>query len=312
MKNLYLFINKTNNLDFLTGSFLEMTKDADNEMFKINNEINLSLYQRISEFPLKGVYFGNEFCEFLLPDLKDIELVFSHSSDLGLRQTFVTPPVSKYGVKQLVKTFDYIQANYPETEIVFNDWGVMMLLFTQYPKLKAVAGRLMDKMYRDPRFSERDYKDFFTEEGLKYIKQSNATSPSYTSYLNTYNVTRIELDFVPQGFELEGKVLPLPMSLYIPYGFVTTGRNCMMRSLNKPVHKKFVLEGCGCSKNCQSFDQIMEKKLSPMESDLRSDELWKIQLFRKGNTVFFLNDKIELLQEMDYFDRYIYQPTLPM
>ena len=37
------------------------------------------------------------------------------------------------------------------TEVVVNDWGVLRLVRREFPGLRPVLGRLMNKMMRDPR-----------------------------------------------------------------------------------------------------------------------------------------------------------------
>ena len=39
----------------------------------------------------------------------------------------------------------------PEAEVVFNEWGVLRVLRTDYPALKPVMGRLLNRMKRGPR-----------------------------------------------------------------------------------------------------------------------------------------------------------------
>jgi hypothetical protein len=40
---------------------------------------------------------------------------------------------------------------HPDVDVVFNDWGVMGLLNSNFPAFKLSAGRLLNKGFKDPR-----------------------------------------------------------------------------------------------------------------------------------------------------------------
>src|SRR5262245_50907938 len=95
--------------------------------------------------------YGNEFCEHLIPSTQQLEAVLQSARDRGLSLTFVSPYVSDEGIETLRPLLELLNNAPTECEVVFNDWGVLNLLQSEFPRLTPVQGRLMNKSLRDPR-----------------------------------------------------------------------------------------------------------------------------------------------------------------
>src|SRR5512139_3761028 len=97
------------------------------------------------------LYFGNEFCQQLIPRPCNLEEVldFAASEELGF--TFLTPYVTDAGLRRLSDFLAIVASALPGSEVVFNDWGVLSMLQDNYPTLAPVMGRLLNKMKRGPR-----------------------------------------------------------------------------------------------------------------------------------------------------------------
>ena len=96
----------------------------------------------------RRVYFGDEFCERLLPNAGELAGVMEQVADAGRFFTLVTPYVTEAGLVQVAELLKMLP---PATEVVFNDWGVFRLLRTEHPDLTPVMGRLLTKIKRGPR-----------------------------------------------------------------------------------------------------------------------------------------------------------------
>ena len=113
----------------------------------ISNPSGLKYYQK----DFTRIYFGQEFCERLLPSEDELEKVCVFSEKEGVPLTFVTPYVTDNGLLKLEKLIEFFAEKIPKTEIVFNDWGVFQFLEESFPDLKPVLGRLLNKQKRGPR-----------------------------------------------------------------------------------------------------------------------------------------------------------------
>lgn len=257
------------------------------------------------------IYFGNEFCEFLIPSKKDIDVLVEKIKEKNLDFTLVTPVVTDYGLGKIQEVIEYLyELDINNFEVVFNDWGTMQLIKEKYNNLTLIAGRVLDKTPRDPRVKKDDYSYYFTEEGQSYIKKSSISSISYQNILIKNNIMRAELDLLPQGYEMNNCNIDVNVSLYIPYGFVTTGRLCMVRNLGSD--NKFCFGEKKCSHNCKKYDQLMVKQIDTYIDLSDKEKVCVLELFRKGNTVFYENRNLNEIDNYNFYHRIVYQPNIPM
>lgn len=309
MKELALFIPALKYLDLL-DTYTEQNQDTKNHyaLWLKNNFDKIKPY--IAEIPLARVYFGNEFCERLIPPVHHVEEVLQACTARKLKFSLVTPYLTDLGMEAVAKILQALSNHAAFDEVIVNDWGLLYYIRTNYPALKVVVGRLLDKMKRDPRFGRRDYERLFNGEGLKMLKSPSVSAVCYQDFLKHFGVERAELDNVQQGLHLEAPE-GIKISVYLPFGFVTNGRICQFAGIHNPRDEKFRVTS-PCRRECQSYEQFMQKAVSPIPDHLEDDEVGKISLIRKGNTVFYLNNVVDDCFTSDVFDRIVYLPVLPM
>lgn len=310
MQELAIFVSQVKYLAFLDSPFTlpprqrnMFTMWQENILKKVSTQLDGQRFARL--------YFGQEFCENLLPTPADLEKALSFAHEHGLAFTLVTSYVTDVGLNKVRELLSYLRAQGQNGEVVFNDWGVLLLLAEEFPEMEPVAGRVIDKMKRDPRFTGRDYEESFSPEGRKMLMTSNISALPYRQLLKHYGVHRVELDPVLQGFDFDLKPLNLRASVYLPYGFATTGRICFIGSLNRKPEEKFTVYG-GCRRECQVYDQYLQKNLSPIPEAVTNGRVAEIELERKGNTLFFANTQIGPLLNNENLDRLIYEPRVPV
>ena len=251
---------------------------------------------KISQINLLGknfsrVYFGNEFCQELIPTLKDLEEVIDETSNLKL--TLVTPYVTSDGLNKLMPLFQMLSEKKPRSEVVFNDWGVFHILKREYPKLRLVMGRLLNKVKRGPRLF--NVLDKIPSRDLEYFRSCNLSVKIFREFLMFNAIRRVEFDNLLQGSDL--RFDEIEISLYIPFVYVTTTRYCLVNSCDIP-QKKGTVGIFPCNKECQRYSFYLKSKVMP------------VILIRKGNTLFFKNDTIP--ENIDEFNRIVIEPEVPM
>lgn len=237
------------------------------------------------------VYFGNEFCQELIPTLEDLERVLHSTPDLKL--TLVTPYVTNEGFGRLTSLFDRLSLEKPESEVVFNDWGVFQILRKRYPTLQPVMGRLLNKMKRGPRICK--VLEAIPQKDLNYFRSSNLTLKIFQDFLMANGIRRVEFDNLIQGFDLNFN--GIEASLYIPFVYVTTTRYCLVNACDIP-HKKGVVGIFPCKKECQKYTFFLNHEVMP------------VTLIRKGNTLFFKNETVP--ENLFTFSRMVIEPKVPM
>ena len=243
------------------------------------------------------LYFGNEFCERLLPTNRDVDTALAFAGEKKASFTLVTPYCTELGLRRIRSLLKKLAKERPESEVVFNDWGVLRMLRTSSYDLKPVLGRLLTRIKRGPRLM--GMIDVLPKEALEYLRSSNHTVPNYTEFLKKNGVERVELDNPLQGFDFERADKDIHLSLYVPFAYVTTTRFCLTASCDIP-EKKGLVGVFPCKRECQKYTFYLENPVMP------------VMLLRRGNTIFFKNDKIPQGLTEKGVDRIVIQPEVPM
>ncbi len=239
------------------------------------------------------VYFGDEFCDRLIPSEKDLKEVMAAVKEKGLSFTFVTPYVTEAGLEKLIKLFSLL----PEkTEVVVNDWGSLRIIKDRFSGLVPVLGRLMTKIKRGPRIA--NFLDSLPEDSVDHLKRTNLGVPVYSSFLTDNNIFRAEIDNPLQGVDLSDVPEEIKLSLYIPFAYVTTTRFCLTANCDV-AEKRGMIGVFPCGKECRKYTFYLD------------NAVMNKMLIRRGNTIFYQNTQIP--EKIDEFniDRVVVQPEVP-
>lgn len=241
------------------------------------------------------IYFGNEFCERLLPSTKDLNHALDFTLEKKIGFTFVTPYVTDFGLKKLKRLLQDILKKKPHSEVVFNDYGVLRVLNKKSDELVPVMGRLLTKMKRGPRLMT--VIDKLPPTTVEYFRSTNLTVPALCEFLREYRVGRVELDNVLQGIDicLDG----IEGSLYFPYAYVTTTRLCLSNFCDKK-DRSDLIGIFPCQKECQRYTFFLRNEIMP------------VPLIRKGNTLFFKNEVLPEAIEERGINRIVMEPEIPI
>ncbi len=256
------------------------------------------------------IYLGNEFCEHLIPSARLLRKVCSAAAETHLSFTLLTPYVTDQGIDRLRRLFSLLAARRSGAEVVANDWGVLQLLRREFPALTPVLGRLLNKMLRDPQATAYYSRHpLLPKQALSALRQSNLTIPVYRAFLRRSGIRMVEVDNLIQGLDVDFRRFTFAGGLYVPYGFVATGRICLFASLSQPKEKKFTVAQ-SCSKECQRHYAECMSDDPPFKGQ-------RFVLLHRGNTVFYSHPKDRLRAalleaEAQGITRIIYQPQIPM
>jgi len=265
---------------------------------------NKDEYQRL--------YWGQEFCQNLIPDLKDTENILAFAAKNKVKFSFVTPLVTDKGLRKLREAFSYLRKNNVECEIIVNDWGALGCLHAEFNKyFKLALGRLLVRQQRDPSmkivlekqppYAMRDKKTgkisivVHRPPGKLYqqgMKASYVNSSLLQDFLSKFGIERLELNNVIQGLYLKG--IRFKKSIYTPYVNISTTRFCPMESRLQKLYRINM-----CNKECQGYYYEMHSKSIPMV------------IYKRGSTTFYKNLLDVKSLEKNRIDRIVFQPELP-
>ncbi len=245
------------------------------------------------------LYFGNEFCQRLIPSHKELGQVMDFAREHDIAFSLVTPYVTNEGLKKWQTLIEKVAEVNPQSEVVFNDWGILNAMKKLSGELEPVLGRLMTKIKRGPRLMNAI--DKLPPDAVKHLQSTNLSIPAYRKFLISKGIKRVELDNPLQDINLDGVGSDIHLSLYIPFAYVTTTRFCLVASCDIP-ERKGMVGIFPCKKECQKYTFTLDNPTMPST------------LIRKGNTIFFKNDRIPKADELaeKKIDRLVIQPEIPI
>ncbi len=252
--------------------------------------------------------YGNEFCEHLTPTPAALESAMAAAHSDNLAFTLLTPYVSNRGITAYNPLFALL-AERGGGEVVFNDWGILNLLRREFPMLTPVQGRLLNKSLRDPRVTSVYAASPAPPAAINTLQRSNLDCDSYTGLISRFGVETVEMDNLPQGNDLSFSESGMKISVYLPFGFISTSRICMAAGLHYRKQDKFQ-PGAPCHHECQTH--LLEYTYTNSPFGNRDQKF-----YLKGNTYFYLHTEamIRALFEQAQngrISRLTLQPRLPM
>ena len=169
------------------------------------------------------IYFGNEFCEHLIPKVQDVSRILSLCRERDIKLSFLTPYVTDFGIKQLAEIFEFLNFLEFKGEIIINDFGTLELIRNRKYGFKLVLGRLLNRQKRGPRLAKILNK--LPSDLIKHFSSTYLDREEVVSVLSDLGIERIEFDNIPLGLTRD----PLPefkASLYYPFVYISTTRLC--------------------------------------------------------------------------------------
>ena len=212
----------------------------------------------------RSIYFGSEFCEFLLPAVEALKRALHLAAKAQCAFSLLTPIASDGVIARLRELLPLLPAG---SELIVNDWGVAAFAQREFPGLRLAAGRLLCKMIKDPRLDNAVWAGLYPH-GLG--------GRSFHALLDKLGIARIELDVPPYARPQVFSSLGRDAAVHAPYAYVTKGRICKIGSLSLAPTQKFA-PGRECQRECLRYAADMERP--GKSADLGTQQ--------RGNTMFY-------------------------
>jgi len=244
----------------------------------------LKLFPQVS---FSSLYFGSEFCQELLPGIRQAESFCELARDRGLEPVLLTPLVTHKGLRRVARLLGRLTLRGWTPSVVFNDWGVFELVHSEHPTLRLRMGRLMNRGLRDPRL------DFRT---MKPVVKNTGRGAGLRKLASSLGVHAVETDADLEPGYLGTGADGMERTLHVPYTFVSSGRNCLERAAATPDANGRFTHGLasGCKAPCRA---VCRREHRP---DVRAP------MWRAGNTVFFEAPVEWISNHMELADRVVF------
>jgi len=257
------------------------------------------------------LYFGQEFCEHLIPSCDDLEKALSVARESGLHFTYVTGYVTDDGLAVTRRNLAWLAEHSPDSEVVVNDWGVLAMLAEEFPTLQPVLGRLQIKQQRMARFTTKapqvSMRGVNAPEAdvlgrqIAALRRLNLSIPEYRQRLQGLGVKRFDLDIVPQGVEIPAGAWGFGVSCYYPWGYVTGSRNCYTAGMLDP-RRSYVVTGARCPAPCRRMNRGAKIKHFPQPPVQRGNSVF---IYHTQYATPYWNGDIPI-------DRIVFEPWIPL
>ncbi len=219
------------------------------------------------------IYVGDEFCVSRMPSLKMLSKFIGFADKKDVSLTLLTPVLTDQGIEQLTPLFDLLSHWKPACEIVVNDLGVLFFLKKKHPEFHLAMGRLFNKGFKDPRLEIKDIR--MSEKMTSLLNDCSFNQENIQVLAEGLGIQSLEQDLLPYADPGSVGISRLKTSVYLPFGYVTTGRVCFTSGLNGTTDNTFGLQS-HCSSPCSAHGMKLK------HPDLA------FKLYQNGNTIFYL------------------------
>lgn len=212
------------------------------------------------------LYFGQEFCQNLIPGPTEIEESYYYSRQLAWDYTYVTGGyLTEAGINKVRKNLQRLRDLDAKCEVVFNDWGVLRIIKREFPEFTPVLGRILNKQTRLQMFTIPGSKlpilpleiqtplDQIERNQLRAYADISLSNPEYLEQLHAFGIKNVDLDIVPQGVLRPADGWGLNLGFYYPWAFIATGRGCPTAGTVDPA-RTFMIKDEPCPRPCRKYN----------------------------------------------------------
>lgn len=244
----------------------------------ITNTHNLKYYS--SKF--QRIYFGNEFCQNLIPTPEEIKEVLNFVNKHNIKFSLLTCQVDDFFLKKFLAILPFLRN---KDEIILNDWGIFNIIKRKFKNL--LPGCILGKFLNNNININQPYcQKFLRKQGLSLISRRR---------LEIENITLRSCPVNNWKYITNSQ---FKISLYYPYSYLTTGRYCPTAYCGRGDYQEQILD---CQKECQKYT---------FYANFLNFRNKKIIL--KGNTWFIKQGLSSYINQFPNIDRLVYMPTIPL
>lgn len=174
------------------------------------------------------IYFGEEFCEDLMPSFGRIRSALSTAIKYGMKFTLLTPLCRDESIKKITGMLIRLSDEGFEGEVVLSDWGLLdEVTNKQKDKISwiPVLGRSLTRQKSGPRMIRLDE---IQPDIVKTARKVPLGAGAFMDFLIQRQIYRLEFDMPLHGIDIR---LPdgFHGSIYHPWVFVSLSRICPVK-----------------------------------------------------------------------------------
>jgi hypothetical protein len=187
----------------------------------------------------------------------------------------LTPVLTDDQIDSVAPVLECLGEASSPAEITVNDWGLLFFLREHFPRLPIALGRLLNKGFKDPRLGSPEKVLAAGDADRVFLEHATFDQPRFREKAAALGVHRLERDLMPYDPRTAFDVGPLAVSVYFPFGYVTTGRVCWPSTF-APGREADFRPPLACGRICEG------RPLALRHPDAA------FPLRQSGNTIFYL------------------------
>ena len=236
----------------------------------------IGLHPFIEEDPeIDRWYIGDEFCASRLPSPRRAADFVRRSGEAGVALTLLTPILTDDQIDGLVPVLECLSDASAPAEVTVSDWGLLFFLKKRFPELPLALGRLLNKGFKDPRLGAPEAVIAEAENDLAFLKHATFDQPRFREKAAALGVQRLERDLMPYDRRTAFEEGPQALSVYFPFGYVTTGRVCWPSTF-APGREEDFRPRRNCARICEGRPLALSHSAAAFP------------IRQNGNTIFYL------------------------
>ena len=208
-----------------------------NELYE-NKEIFYETQKQTLSKLIKGIYFGNDYCEHLITDESEIKKAFSFAVENKLNFVLTLPVLSENKIKTLEKVLK--ETKHFLKEVVVNDYGSLYTVLEF--GLKPVLGIFLTKKIKAAFIEKVSPQSLKKQEEL--MSHIEAEILEYREFFKNLGISRISIENEPIDTSFLKEKPYFYIDVYYPYKRISYSRACNIAGIFNDIQKYFPVENC--------------------------------------------------------------------
>ena len=232
---------------------------------------------------VKGIYFGNTQCEYLLPSFSEILEVKKICKTKHYNFVFALPPLSEFKLQEVREILELLNQEY--TEIVVNDFGALQLAL-EFENLKPILGVNFTKIIKNAFIDSvkpDDISDDVLENQKRLLSHCEFEQASVREFYKDLSVSRFSIENIALNIDFIKNTPTMQCDFYYPNITIASSKACDIAGLFDDKSRYFVQENCHKYCNQISLEFQHSKVLG---------------LYQRYISIYKINTKIELDEKL--------------
>jgi len=194
---------------------------------------------------IKGVYFGNSYCEHLLPAIKEIAEAKAFCENRHFNFVFVFAPMSQSKTKEVEYICETLSQK-PNSEVVINDFGTLYNVL-KYKNLKPILGLNFTKTIKNAfldSIKQNDISSTQLQNQKRLLSHIEFENKSVREFYTSLNIRRFAIENIALSLDFLDEAPKMYVDFYYPNITISNSRACDIAGMFEDKRRYFAYDEC--------------------------------------------------------------------